>query len=110
MRSDLFAGEARRFFHKNSEVRRRCTQVRNRNDVAAVNLIDVEIWHIYRGAHSWTRDFNFATVTLNRTNACFEIGPMKDNLLATAQGSAGQCSGHNCSDPAEREYPIDEQP
>ena len=48
-------------------------------------------------------------VSLNRTNTCFEIGRVNNDLLAAAQGPAGQCSRHNCADPAEREHSIDKQ-
>src|SRR6516162_9512187 len=48
-------------------------------------------------------------MALNRTNTCFEIGWVNNDLLAVAQGSAGQRPRDNCADPTQREHPIDKQ-
>ena len=48
-------------------------------------------------------------MALNRTNTCFDIGRVNNDLLAPVQRPAGECPRHNCPDAAQHEHPIDKQ-
>ena len=103
------AVQARRFFQENNQSRSWRAEIGKRHNVAALDLIDAEIRQIDGRPHSRLRDFQFVAVALNRTNPCFEIARVNNDLLAAAQGSAGQCPRHNCADSTQREHPIDKQ-
>src|SRR5262245_56570433 len=48
-------------------------------------------------------------MALNRTNTCFNIGRVNNDLLAPVQRPTGECPSNNCAGPTEREHPIDKQ-
>src|SRR5262249_9322014 len=81
--------DPRRFLQENNNRRSWSGKARNGYQVATFDLIDRNIRQIESRAHSRLRDFYFVTVTLNGTNARFQVGRVNNDLLSAAQQSPG---------------------
>ena len=84
----------------------RAAELRAGHDFAAR---DFEPWQIERGPHSRFAFFHFAIVRLNGTNPRRCAGWLNNDHVAALRAAAGQSAGHDRSDAAQDESPVDRE-
>src|SRR5438477_3853386 len=101
-RAGIFARKPRGFFEESNERRICRLEIRDRDNVSPVDLLDADVRETDRRSHSGFGDFELAAMTWYRPNARLEVAWLDNSSLLATQLCAGQRSRNDCADCAHR--------